>query len=230
LPVEIPVDVLTEQGLEVAYLNNVYSYDKEGDDGIVDDMVMEYIIIKNGTLFANTPYMIRKTDDSGLIEFTLNGVTLCKTVGEDAKQTVLNMSSAYVEFSVGGVYKSIFGNDLLETIYSSRFSTVESPTIYVPYQNNWSNGDGNHASIFFSPFNVYLTLNMKEGAPFKFSDQLNTIGSRVVGEENDGVTTIYDVPVDMNVEGLIFDLSGRRVAEPEKGGIYIINGQKVLVK
>ena len=232
LPVEIPVAALGDN-YEVAYLNNVYSYDKEGNDGIVDDMVMEYIIIKNGTLFANTPYMIRKTDDSDdsdVIEFTLNDVTLCKTVGEGAKLTVLNMSSAYVEFSVGGVYKSIFGNELLETVYSSRFNTVESPSIYVPYQNNWSNGDGNHASVFFSPFNVYLTLNMKEGAPFKFdAEKLSTIGSRVIGEENDGVTTIYDVPVDMNVEGLIFDLSGRRVNETEKG-IYIKDGKKVLVK
>ena len=229
LPVEIPVSVLTEQGLEVAYFNNVHSYDNDGD-AIVDDMVMEYIIIKSGTLFANTPYMIRTTAEANdLIKFTLNGVTLCKTVGEGAKQTVLNMSSAYVEFSVGGVYKSIFGDELLNTVYASRLNTEVSPSIYVPYQGKWSNGDGNHANVFFSPFNVYLTLNMKEGAPFKISDQLNTIGSRVVGEENDGVTTIYDVPVDMNVEGLIFDLNGRRVNETEKG-IYIINGKKVLVK
>ncbi|MBQ7056756.1 MAG: hypothetical protein IJM84_02260, partial [Bacteroidaceae bacterium] len=29
-------------------------------------------------------------------------------------------------------------------------------------------------------------------------------------------------------EGAIFDLQGRRVTKPEKGGIYIINGKKVM--
>ena len=55
---------------------------------------------------------------------------------------------------------------------------------------------------------------------------------RVVGEEGeDGTTQIYDVEVDaeQTFDG-IFDLQGRRVLEPQKGGLYIINGKKVVVK
>lgn len=45
-------------------------------------------------------------------------------------------------------------------------------------------------------------------------------------EEQDGINVITNVTVNGNV---IYDLQGRRVANPEKG-IYIINGKKTLVK
>lgn len=45
-------------------------------------------------------------------------------------------------------------------------------------------------------------------------------------EEKDGINTITSVTVNGNV---IYDLQGRRVANPDKG-IYIINGKKTLVK
>lgn len=44
-----------------------------------------------------------------------------------------------------------------------------------------------------------------------------------------GIENIVDVTEQPVIEG-IYDLQGRRVIEPKKGGIYIINGNKVLVK
>ena len=52
----------------------------------------------------------------------------------------------------------------------------------------------------------------------------------VRGEEMlDGTTVIYDVETEDCDVDVIYDLSGRRVLETEKG-VYIINGKKVLVK
>ena len=31
-------------------------------------------------------------------------------------------------------------------------------------------------------------------------------------------------------EGSIYTLDGRRVAQPKKGGLYIVNGKKVVIK
>ena len=70
----------------------------------------------------------------------------------------------------------------------------------------------------------------KDGSPIILSDEAaKSIKIRIVGEENeDGTTTIYDVNAE-EAEEMIFDLSGRRVLETEKG-IYIKNGKKVYVK
>jgi hypothetical protein len=58
------------------------------------------------------------------------------------------------------------------------------------------------------------------------------------GEEFAGETFTFEVTapvgidsVDAEVENdVIYDLSGRRIAEIVKPGIYIVNGKKVLVK
>lgn len=44
-------------------------------------------------------------------------------------------------------------------------------------------------------------------------------------------TGIVGVEVsDESKTGMMFDLSGRRVAKPLKGGIYILNGKKIILK
>ena len=73
----------------------------------------------------------------------------------------------------------------------------------------------------------------KDGSPL--SDTAQLIRMRVVGEElEDGTTFIYDVEVDEELKGengkvkTVYDLQGRRVLEPKKGGLYIINNKKVI--
>ena len=44
---------------------------------------------------------------------------------------------------------------------------------------------------------------------------------------NGEATGIESVGADQQVD-FIFDLQGRRVSEPQKGGIYIVNGKKIL--
>jgi hypothetical protein len=43
---------------------------------------------------------------------------------------------------------------------------------------------------------------------------------------------IMDVPLDTETQGngYIYDIQGRRVAQPAAAGVYIMNGKKVLVK
>ena len=43
------------------------------------------------------------------------------------------------------------------------------------------------------------------------------------------VTSISNIAVE-NAENVIYDITGRRVNEITKAGIYIVNGKKVLVK
>ena len=61
---------------------------------------------------------------------------------------------------------------------------------------------------------------------------MNSMRITVRGEEDEnGATIIYDVVEDSlnnNGNDFIYDLQGRRVSEPKKGGIYIKNGKKIL--
>ena len=73
----------------------------------------------------------------------------------------------------------------------------------------------NKASIL--PMRAYLTA--AGAAPsrlFSFFDQTTGIQRTVV--------------VDADSKPVVYDLQGRKVSAPQRGGIYIINGKKVLVK
>ncbi len=46
----------------------------------------------------------------------------------------------------------------------------------------------------------------------------------------DGTTSIDDAVLTTDKEAVVYDLSGRRVSVPQKGGVYIMNGKKVVIK
>ena len=81
-------------------------------------------------------------------------------------------------------------------------------------------------------FRLYMVRTTKKNSPYLDEEEeaQYSIALRLVGEEmEDGTTLIYDVEMD-EVESVdyIFDLQGRRVLEPQKGDLYIINGKKVI--
>ena len=211
VPFEIPVSTLTDLGLEVVYFNDVHSYDDD-NNGTIDRMTMESIKLTNGTLRANHPYMFRRTSDDAVIDLnlTLTDVTLYST-NEDALMSV-GCSSAYTNYEIGGTYQQMSAADL-------------DGRLIINEEGNWTLMD---EAYTLSPFRLHLTIEQKAGSPVIIEESaLRAISIRVIGEGNGDTTDIkyYDVE-NQNVE-LIFDLQGRRVLEPKKGGIYIINGKKV---
>jgi hypothetical protein len=80
-----------------------------------------------------------------------------------------------------------------------------------------------------APFRIFMYIINKDGSPVIISDEAaQAIKIRIVGEENeDGITFIDNVENNIQDVNFIYDLQGRRVLEPKKGGLYIINGKKV---
>ena len=76
---------------------------------------------------------------------------------------------------------------------------------------------------------MQIVLRNGNGGEFEYPTDSQAIRMRSVNANGEATTGIDGVDAEQAGE-FIFDLQGRRVAEPEKGGIYIINGQKVLVK
>jgi hypothetical protein len=213
VPFEIPVSELTAMGLEVAYFNDVHSYDDD-KNGSIDRMTMEAIKLTSGKLVANHPYMFRRVDNNSVTEMNLELENVKLYSSNKDAQISISCSSAYTSFEINGTYNTMTAEEL-------------GNRLIIDENGNWTPMDPQYN---LNPFRLHLEIKQKNGSPVVIEEAAKrSIGIRLVGEENeDGTTTIYDVNAE-NGEDMIYDLSGRRVLETEKG-IYIINGKKVLVK
>ena len=207
VPFEIPVSEL-EDNYDVAYVNDVHSFDTD-DDGEIDDLQMEVIKITSGTLKANYPYLIRaKNVDTKVMNLELTDATLRATI-----ENTVTCSSVFMRFDVTGTYNTM--------------SQAGYPDILaISTDGSWKKLAEGTA---LKPFRLYLTLTALDGSPVKVEEEALTRMRIVIrGEEGnetgiDQITTSHDKQTTT-----YFDLSGRRVKTPVKAGLYIVNGKKVV--
>ena len=206
VPFEIPVSDLTDE-YDVAYINDIHSYDKDFN-GEIDQLEMEVIYIKEGTLHANHPYLIRaKNDEAKEMNIVVTDATLYSSAKAD--RTSIVCSSAYTDFEVIGTYEKMTAEEL-DGCYAISTSGAWSPI-------------ASGASL--NPFRLYMTITSRDGSPVKVSQSAQArINIRVQGEDTEtGITETENG----NLKTENFDLSGRRVERMQKG-IYIVNGKKVV--
>ena len=211
---------LTEELLanyDIAYINNIHSYD-HNDDGELDDWSIEIVKIKKlGKLKANHPYIIRPRNDEAV---NLNITQIYTTLHSTApnKQIAITCSSVYKRYEVKGVYSKTISSDLNNGDY-----------VYaINKRGEWQKMD---LATSLVPFRLYLTIANIDGSPLDVNESaIQSIRMRVVGEEDeDGTTFIYEVDmVEDEGEDVIYDLQGRRVLDPKKGGLYIVNNKKLI--
>lgn len=202
LPFEVPVSQLLTD-YEVAYINAVHSYDDD-DNGEIDRMSMEVIKIKNGTLHANHPYMIKaRNEEAKQMSITVTNATLF-----ESENVTLDCSSIYTKYEITGIYNKMTGSEL--------------NGCYALSGGSWKQIASNS---YLSPFRMYLRITPREGSPYKVSPLAMTrISIHVKGEE--GSTSIEELLQEQPKEEVIYDLMGRRVVTPVKGQIYIVGGKK----
>ena len=211
VPFAIPASELLAD-FDIAYINDVRETD-EDDDGELDGWQMELIKIKKETavLRANHPYFVR----SKSADYDENNLSLTLT-------TTLYKATA-AEFECSSVYSTYTIKGLNELRASTEFGDADRVLGYDNGETTWGKmADG----YSLKPFRFYLTITNHDGSPVVSSSAQMSI----VVRDEDGTTGIGGIYGDENGETIIFDLYGRRVLEPEKGNIYIINGKKVLVK
>gem|GEM_PF-4130301 len=209
VPFEIPLSELADN-YDVAYINDIRSYDND-ENGEIDDMTMEIIRINSGTLNANHPYLIRaKNEEAQNMEIVLSDATLYST-----EEISLNCSSMYMEFTITGTYNTLSDEDLEEKYAISTSGAWQQL---------------NEGSTL-KPFRLYMEMTPRDGSPVKVeAAALSRIRINMQGEG--GNTTgveILEAPQSIN-DAVLYDLYGRKVTTPVKGGIYISNGKKVIVK
>ena len=208
VPFEIPVSEIIDK-YEVAYVNNVNSYD-HNDDGTIDDMRMEVIKIKSGTLNANYPYLIKaRNEEAKNMTITLENTTLFQSV-----ETTIDCSSVFAKHEITGIYNKRYKNELPEGAMAISMAGAWQPIASGSYLN---------------PFRLYMTITARDGSPVKVEPAaMSRIRISVLGED-DMETEIENVKTENEErKTVIFDLSGRRVQNPTKGGVYLVNGKKVI--
>lgn len=78
-----------------------------------------------------------------------------------------------------------------------------------------------------NPFRVLMTRTKIGDVEFP---NATSSAMRVIIREPNGTTAIEDAVIDAVQDNVVYDLQGRRVANPIKGGVYIVNGKKVVKK
>lgn len=204
VPFEIPVSEIIDK-YEVAYVNNINSYD-HNDDGTIDDMRMEVIKIKSGTLNANYPYLIKaRNDEARSMNLTLENTTLFQSV-----ETTIDCSSVFAKHEITGIYNKRYKNELPEGAMAISMAGAWQPIASGSYLN---------------PFRLYMTITARDGSPVKVEPAaMSRIRISVLGEDVE--TDIEETRSE--TKNIILDLSGRSVQNPVKGGVYIVNGKKVI--
>ena len=208
VPFEIEVTDELLEDYEVAYMNNMHTYDAD-DDGSIDKMDMEIIKIKNGTLKANYPYFIRAKNTEAM---DMNLVIENALVESTVERTVSCQSIRSI-FELRGIYKRMRQLDFAE-MYGTHYA--------ISTEGGWWQTEG------LNPFRAYLTIIPRSGTPVN-APAMRSIGITVGGEENTtGVTEVNTENGEGKTE--IYDLQGRRINEITESGIYIVDGKKVIVK
>jgi hypothetical protein len=214
VPFEIPVQALTDLGFEVAFFLDVHFEYDDVNYQITGAPTVHIIKITEGTLKANFPYVIRNNNSTSDLSLVLYDVTLHNT--NDVN--VVESSSTTTKFVFAGSYKS-----------RTKAELNGSDDIPCYLLNNSGKMQKIGSNIKVSPFRVYMSIINKEGSPFILDNLASeSIKMRVIGEQDGETTDIkyYEYINNQNVD-FIYDLQGRRVLEPKKGGIYIINDKKV---
>ena len=209
VPFEIPVSQLTDN-YDIAYVNAMHSYDMD-DNGEIDKMEMEVVKIKEGTLHANYPYLIRaKNEEAKAIEIVVENSTLYA-----AESVTVDCSSVFTKFEITGTYQPLTNEDIDGCYALSGGSWKTMPD-----------------DATLNPFRLYLRISDREGSPVKidtYALEQTSVTIRVQGEEP-GTTSIeemYELRMK-NDDATIYNLMGQPVKNPVKGSIYIQSGRKVV--
>jgi hypothetical protein len=166
---------------------------------------MEVAYITTGTLRANYPYFIRpKSAEDCTLEYVAEDVTLYPAV----EKQIVTSSVANI-FTLSGTHKAMSKEDL--------------KGCYAISLDGWAPSEAG-----IKAHRLYLKIEENDNSPFATTVAKSI---RIVARgEGDGTTGVEEVETENEEVKVIYDLTGRRVQETVKGGIYIINGKKTIVK
>ena len=208
LPFSVSLKNLADN-YEVAYYNTMHSYDND-NNGTFETFEMEVLKLtanelNDVMLKANYPYFIRpKNADACTLQIVETDATLFA-----AAEKVITTTSVSHTFQLKSTHKALDAAAL-------------TGCYAISIDGDWALTAG------LKPHRLYLTISANDDSPYA-TTAAKTIRIVARGDEGfEGTTGVDIVETDNAADGTIYDLSGRPVEEPVKGGMYIINGKKVV--
>ena len=199
----VPFDIPVSElteSFDVARIESV-----EGGKGL-SNVVMNIEKITEGELTANTAYFIR-AKEQGSLNLELKLTTIIYPADESS-----------VEYNVGDFKIVVTGT-------YEKMSLGEGQ--YALSGGKWMAPAS--ADVKLNPFRVFCTVT-KDGEPLT-PEAAAAMAIRIStrGESDEETTNIESISKNQDAD-VIYDLLGRRVLNTSKGGIYIINNKKVVIK
>lgn len=205
MPFEIPYEVIKDDFV-VAYINDVHQFDDD-DNGTIDRTQVEAIKVTGGVLKANYPYMIR-AKGSGEKTITVTDAMLYA-----AEENSIDCSSVFETYTFTGTYSKIPASKL-----------PKEEGYYALSDGSWKNIA---AGTSLGAFRMYMKIDSRNAGA---TIQARAIEMRVIGDDEEGATTIENVGFNTpQTRTATFDMQGRRVENPTKG-LHIVDGKKVWIK
>ncbi len=210
VPFAIPVDSLTEHGLQVAELNDTHQWDLDGD-GAADSTRMEFFTLTTGSTEPNYPYLI-KTNETMDLTLKLEDVEVKAT-----EEKSYECSSLKQRFTFVGTYTGVSGADM--------------------YSNNYYGMAGGglkrvaDATVPLKPQRWYMKIENKNGSPVSY--YAPSIRFCIDGIEDESeMTGIASMMSGNREEGEnIFSLDGiRHTTGSLKPGLYVHQGKKLVIR
>lgn len=166
-----------------------------------------------GALTAATPYVIIPSASGQLLSATNVNVMQTYEVGSGFLANLGDGSSAVsgqMQYELYGTFQYMDGYD------------ASNPNYIMQKANEWKKiaATGTYATQCILPMRAYLHTDA--AAPARLYS---------VFTDADGSTTaISKLQLDSDAQPVIYDLQGRKVSNPQRGGLYIVNGKKVVMK
>lgn len=194
---------------QVARINAFYQYDDDRD-GHIDRSVLEAIVIKDGELNPNYPYLIR-AKSAGAKAIVLNNTLVYPT-----EVNSIDCSTIDSRFTFTGTYLPMDGEQLttLGAYIMADGRLVEA---------------GSTSTL--APFRWYLQVEDRNANNSVATSNRREI--RIAITEEPSLTGIEYASLGLDESGAensIFSIDGRRVQQPTQRGIYIVNGKKQVVR
>ena len=201
---------------DVAELYNVRSLDNN-NDGVIDDVIIEFNKLTSGELVPNVPYII-KPKTTGEVTFEESGKNLMSAPTSEGS---VECSSTKEVFTLYGVYQA--KSFATPAAAPARLNAATGTATYhmvdgefVPTESTTEIPSGS----------IYLTISPKSGG-YNTPKTPDRVRIHVKGEPLP--TAIETITTDTPADDIYYDLMGRPVANPTSG-LYIVSGRKVLVK
>ena len=189
---------------ELAYIKDIRQIDDNGDN-VIDRTIMDVVMIENGDIAPNTPYLIR-TKSIGNKTFIVNNAPLSKS-----EENSMDCSTTIAKFTFTGTYNPISSE------------TLKANDYYVMADGSLKKAD--EASELL-PYRWYMKAESRNSS-YNISNLAKTITVNVVEEAATGISELRTT----DDRSAIYDLNGIMVNEKYlKSGLYIKNGKKVVIK